>query len=88
MNSKKIPMRKCVATQTALPKKEMFRIVRTPEKEVKVDPVGKMNGRGAYLAKTEKAILLAKKKNSLGKHLEIAIPEHIYDELLNLVNNE
>jgi len=48
---RKIPMRKCVVTQEQLPKKELLRVVRTPEREVVVDLKGKMNGRGAYLKK-------------------------------------
>ena len=46
---KKIPMRKCVVTNERFPKKELVRVVRTPENEIKVDPTWKMNGHGAYL---------------------------------------
>ena len=49
--TKKIPLRKCVATNNQFPKKEMFRIVRTPEGEIKIDLTGKLNGHGAYLSK-------------------------------------
>ena len=45
---KKIPMRKCVATNESLPKKELIRIVRTPEGTIEIDETGKRNGRGAY----------------------------------------
>ena len=41
---KKIPMRTCVITREKLPKKELLRIVRTPEGEVVVDETGKING--------------------------------------------
>ena len=51
---RKIPMRKCVATQEQLPKKELIRIVRTPQMEVKIDESGRMNGRGAYLKRRRK----------------------------------
>ena len=79
---KKIPMRLCLATNQPFPKKEMFRVVRTPEGEVKLDLVGKMNGRGAYISKSKEAIELAKKKKVLEKKLEIAIPDEVYEELL------
>ena len=46
---RKIPMRRCVATQEQLPKKELIRVVRTPQGEVQIDVTGKANGRGAYL---------------------------------------
>ena len=43
---KKIPLRKCVATQQQYPKKELLRIVKTPQGTIEVDLSGKMNGRG------------------------------------------
>jgi uncharacterized protein len=85
---KKIPMRKCVATGEMRPKKEMIRIVRSKEGEVSVDLTGKKSGRGAYLSKDREAILLAKKKNILSRHLDVAIPEQIYEELLTIVEKE
>ena len=82
---KKIPLRKCVATQEQLPKKELIRVVKNNEGQVFVDLTGKQNGRGAYLKRSKEAIEIAKKKNSLGRALEIEIKEEIYQELLNLV---
>ncbi len=78
-------MRLCLATSKPFPKKEMFRIVRTPEGEVKVDSIGKMNGRGAYISKSKEAILLAKSKKVLDKKLEIEIKDEIYEELLSML---
>lgn len=82
---KKIPLRKCVATNEQFPKKELIRIVRTPEGEVKIDLVGKMNGRGAYLSRSLKAIEIAEKKKVLDRHLEVNVPESIYNELRQLI---
>ena len=48
---KKIPMRSCVITKEKLPKKELIRVVRTPDGEVIIDVSGKAYGRGAYLKK-------------------------------------
>ena len=48
---KKVPCRTCVITREKLPKKELIRVVRTPEGEVIIDETGKANGRGAYLKK-------------------------------------
>lgn len=78
---KKIPLRRCQATGENFPKATMFRIVRTPEGEVKLDPSGKMNGRGAYISKTLAAIELAEKKKVLDKQLEIEIPATLYRQL-------
>ena len=80
---KKIPMRLCLATNKPFPKKEMFRIVRTPEGEVKVDDTGKMNGRGAYISKSVEAI--AKSKKILDKKLEIEVSDEIYSLLLSKI---
>jgi len=84
MKQKKIPMRKCVITGEKKPKKELIRIVRSAESEVAVDLTGKKNGRGAYLHLTPEVVALAKKKNTLGRHLEVEIPDSIYEELLEL----
>ena len=84
---KKIPLRKCVATNEQYPKKELFRIVRTPLGSIEIDEVGKMNGRGAYLSKTKKAIEIAKKKKILDKHLEVAVPDEIYERLLKMLGD-
>lgn len=82
---KKIPLRKCVATQEQLPKKELIRIVRNKEGEVFVDPTGKMNGRGAYLKRSLEAIEIAQKKGILKKALNVDIPESIFEELKTYV---
>ncbi len=82
---KKIPLRKCVATQTQCPKKELIRIVKNKENEVFIDLTGKQNGRGAYLMRTKEAVELAKKKNILERTLGVEIPDTIYEELLNYV---
>lgn len=82
MKPKKIPMRTCVVTHEKYPKKELIRVVRTPEGEVVVDETGKQNGRGAYLKKDKDVIEKAKTSKILERHLEISIEDKIYDELL------
>lgn len=84
---KKIPMRKCVATQEQCPKKELIRIVRTPEQGVEIDISGKMNGRGAYLKKSMEALEIAKKRKALARALECEIPEEVYKKLEEMFNN-
>lgn len=83
---KKIPMRKCLATGESFPKKELLRIVRTPEGEVKVDTTGKLNGKGAYLSKSLDALNIAKKKNLLSKALEVDVNEEVYKEIEKVIN--
>ena len=55
---RKIPMRKCVVTQERYPKKELIRVVRTPENEIVVDITGKKNGHGAYLKLSNQMIFI------------------------------
>lgn len=83
---KKIPLRKCIATNEQLSKKELIRVVKNKEGEVFVDPTGKMNGRGAYLKRSHEAIAIAKKKKLLARSLQIDIPEEIYTELEKYCN--
>ena len=83
---KKIPMRRCLATQQSFPKKELLRIVRTPEGEVKVDVTGKLNGKGAYLSKSMEALKIAKDKGVLARALEIQIPDFVYQEIERIIN--
>lgn len=87
MKPKKIPMRRCVATNEQHPKGEMFRIVRTTEGSIIIDPTGKARGRGAYLSKNKTAITTSMKKKILDRHLEVEIPASIYDELLKLIGD-
>ena len=78
---KKIPMRRCVATGESLPKKELIRVVRTPEGNVEIDETGKKNGRGAYLKRSLEALEVAKKKKSLKRSLGCEVPLEVYDLL-------
>ena len=83
---KKIPLRKCVDTNEKLPKAELVRIVKNNEGKVFIDLTGKANGRGAYLKKSNDALDIAIKKNSLGRALECTIENEIYDELRKLIS--
>lgn len=85
MKVKKIPMRTCVCTREKYPKQELIRVVRTPEGLVVIDETGKVNGRGAYLKKDVEVILRAKKSKVLNRHLEVDVPETIFEELLKAV---
>lgn len=79
MKVKKIPLRTCVVTREKLPKKDLLRIVRTPEGVVVADESGKMNGRGAYIKKDVSVLEQAKKKKILERHLECTIEESVYE---------
>lgn len=79
---KKIPTRKCLATGELFPKEQLFRVVRTPSGEVELDMTSKANGRGAYISKSEEAILKAKKSKCLDRSLEVEVPQAIYDRMM------
>lgn len=87
LKTKKIPMRTCVVTREKLPKIELLRIVRTPEDIIVIDKVGKLNGRGAYIKKNLETLEKATKNKALEKHLELAIPSNIYEEIKEIINN-
>jgi predicted RNA-binding protein YlxR (DUF448 family) len=82
---KKIPSRTCVVTKEKLPKQELIRVVRTPEGIVVVDTTGKMNGRGAYLKKDAAVFEKARKSKILNRHLEVEVPDSLYEALNDLV---
>ena len=79
-------MRKCLASGESVPKKDLLRIVRTPEGEVKVDTTGKLNGKGAYLKKSLEALEIAKKKNLISRALEVNVDEEVYKEIEKVIN--
>lgn len=79
---KKIPMRTCVVTREKFPKGELIRVVRTPDNQIIIDLTGKANGRGVYLKNDRDVILKAQKTKILDRHLEMKVPDAIYEELL------
>ena len=85
---KKIPLRTCVITKEKCEKRNLLRVVRTPDGNIVYDETGKLNGKGAYLKKDKDVILKAQKAKVLDKILEVEIPENVYLELLERLNNE
>lgn len=88
MKQKKAPIRKCVACGLAKDKKDLFRIVRSPEGVVSLDPTGKKNGRGAYLSKDKECIEKARTKNLLSKQLKATVDDDIFKEMLSLIGEK
>ena len=79
-------MRSCVVTREKYPKSELLRIVRTPEGEVKIDEIGKMNGKGAYIKKDIEVLEKAIKSKALERALEVKVPDDIYLEIRGKIN--
>ena len=78
---KKIPQRQCMGCRERRAKKELIRVVRTPEGEVKLDFGGKMNGRGAYLCPNPECLKKAIRSKALDRSLEVTIPEEVIARL-------
>lgn len=88
MKVRKIPMRTCVVTKEKLEKKDLIRVVRTPEGNVVIDESGKLNGRGAYLKKDLAVFEKARKGRILDKILEVSTTEELYDELNKVIDRK
>ena len=78
---KKIPQRLCMGCRERKAKRELIRVVRTPEGAVTLDFGGKMNGRGAYLCPNPECLKKAIRAKALDRSLEVEIPEEVYGRL-------
>ena len=78
---KKIPMRQCLGCREMKPKKELIRVVRSPEGEISLDFRGKANGRGAYLCPNPDCLKRAVKAKALEHAFSAQIPPEVYERL-------
>lgn len=78
---KKIPQRMCVGCQEMKPKKELIRIVRTPDEKIEIDPTGKRSGRGAYICPELECLNKAFKGKRIEKALQRSISQEVWDAL-------
>ena len=78
---KKTPERKCMGCMQTFPKKDLVRIVRTPEGNVEMDLTGKKSGRGAYICKSEACLKKAIKSKRIQTNLEVEIGEELIEAL-------
>ena len=81
MITKKVPLRRCVGCGESKGKKELIRIIRTPEEEVLLDATGRKNGRGAYICPNPECLKRARKSKGLERSLKVSIPDEVYDSL-------
>ena len=78
---KMIPQRQCMGCRERMDKRQLIRVVRTPEGNVQLDFSGKLNGRGAYICPKADCLKKARKAKALDRSLEVTIPEEVYDRL-------
>ena len=79
---RKVAIRQCVGCAAKGDKRDMIRVVRTPEGDITLDFKGKMNGRGAYVCKCKECLEKAIKSKGLERAFKEAIPTSVYDSLL------
>ena len=78
---KKIPMRQCLGCREMKPKRELIRVVRSPEGEISLDFKGKAPGRGAYICPAPACLKQAIKAKALERAFSTQIPEAVYEKL-------
>ena len=78
---KKIPQRQCMGCRERRAKRELIRVVRSPEGNVSLDFGGKMNGLGAYICPNTECLKKAIRSKALDRSLEVTIPEEVYARL-------
>lgn len=86
MKQKKIPMRKCNGCGEQKQKKELVRIVKSPDGEVSLDLTGKASGRGAYICNNADCLQKARKSHRIDKAFEMAIPDEVYEQMLTEIS--
>ena len=79
---KKIPQRQCMGCRERKPKRDMIRVVRCTDGQVRLDFGGKMNGRGAYICPDPECLRKVQKSKALERSLEVPIPEEVYGRLM------
>jgi len=78
---KKIPMRQCLGCREMKPKRELVRVVRSPEGEISLDFRGKAPGRGAYVCRDAQCLKKAIRARAIERALSVQIPSEIYERL-------
>lgn len=81
MSIKKVPLRQCIGCGEMKTKKEMIRVLKTPEGEITLDATGRKNGRGAYVCPTMECLKKAIKSKGLERSFKMAIPREVYEAL-------
>ena len=78
---KKIPRRQCLGCREMKPKRELIRVVKSPEGDVSLDFKGKKPGRGAYLCPDRECLRRARKARALERAFSVPLPEEVYAAL-------
>ena len=85
---RKIPQRMCLGCREHKDKKELVRVVRSPEGEVSVDLTGRKNGRGAYICRSKDCLKKARKQRAISKALNCEITDEVFEQLLEQIEED
>lgn len=88
MQQKKVPLRMCGGCNEMKPKKELVRVVRSPEGEISLDLTGKKNGRGSYICKNAECFKIAIKRKSFERAFGVKIPDEVAEAILKELDFE
>ncbi|MBO4685853.1 MAG: YlxR family protein [Lachnospiraceae bacterium] len=88
MVPKKIPLRRCNGCGEMKPKKELIRVILTPQGEIELDVTGKKNGRGAYVCPSSECFAKARKTKAIERSLGVSVPEEIYERIGKELSDE
>lgn len=88
MQTRKKPQRQCIGCRESKDKKELIRVVKTPEGEIVLDYTGRQNGRGAYLCAREECLMKARKSNALSRSFKMNVPQETYEALERQLQND
>lgn len=77
----KTPMRQCTGCREMKSKKEMIRVLKTPEDEIVLDTTGRKNGRGAYVCSSTECLDKAIRNHGIERSLKTSVPEEVYEDL-------
>ncbi len=86
MKAKKLPLRKCLGCNEMKPKKELLRVTKNQEGEIKIDLTGKAHGRGAYICQDKQCFEKAKKTKAFNRAFECNVPDEIYEKLMQEID--
>ena len=77
----KTPLRQCTGCREMKSKKEMIRVIRTPEQEILLDTTGRKNGRGAYICPDVECFKKARKSNAFERAFSMKIADSVYEDI-------
>ena len=86
--NKRVPLRTCISCRENKDKRDLLRIVKTPEGEVLIDSTGRMNGRGAYICNKKECMEKLMKNHALDNAFKMQVPNEFFEKTLKELFSE